>query len=98
MSAKTIVEGVTWQCQCGKWNNNNRDECWSCHLPKVAGRIKRSEAIKETFGLVYGPVTEEKPKRRQSQGRPIKIDKVEKPKRKPGRPKGSKNKPKEKVK
>lgn len=34
MTAK-IDLGVTWGCDCGKWNNSERTSCWKCHSPKV---------------------------------------------------------------
>lgn len=38
--------GVTWQCECGKWNNPERTSCWSCHSSKVASPARRTRKKK----------------------------------------------------
>ena len=33
--------GVTWKCECGKWNFGEATHCWKCHEPKVALEPKK---------------------------------------------------------
>lgn len=42
--------GMTWQCECGKWNACNANSCWKCHEPfiKPEGKRKRGQRKAET--------------------------------------------------
>lgn len=38
--------GVSWQCECGKWNNSERTSCWKCHKPKVPPPARKTRKRK----------------------------------------------------